>query len=147
MQTCNLVNNSDYNYFASTCSDPGTVINAEFNWWGTADAAEIEETIYHRVDYASSPTVDFVPFAEDPFRCDCTGFCDVNLDGAINPVDVVFIVNYVYKNIDSLEPISTCSKDNGDWNCDGETNPVDVVSFVNFVYKSQGDGPCSPCAE
>jgi hypothetical protein len=32
--------------------------------------------------------------------CDCTWHGDLNADMAINPVDVVYIVNYVYKGID-----------------------------------------------
>jgi len=79
-------------------------------------------------------------------HCDCTNFCDLNLDGTINPVDAVYIVNYAYKNQDSREQIPACSRTNGDWNCDGCINPVDVVWYVNYVYRSLGDGPCDPCS-
>jgi len=77
--------------------------------------------------------------------CDCTDHCDLNLDGGINPVDVVFIVNYVYRGIDMREEIASCPGRNGDWNCDGAINPVDVVLYVNYVYLGIGDGPCDPC--
>ena len=79
------------------------------------------------------------------FPCDCGGFCDVDLNGQINPVDVVFMVNYVYKNQDARQQIPTCPGDNGDWDCGGTINPVDVVYYVNYVYKGQGSGPCDPC--
>jgi len=80
------------------------------------------------------------------FTCDCTGFGDVNSDGQINPVDVVYMVNFVYKNQDARQQIPTCTGDNGDWDCSGGINPVDVVFYVNYVYKNQGTGPCDPCA-
>ena len=62
---------------------------------------------------------------------------DVNADGATNPLDVVFLVNFVYKGHDSVSPIEAF----GDCNCDGQVNPVDVVMLVNYVYKS-GAVPC-----
>jgi len=80
------------------------------------------------------------------YECDCAGHCDLNLDGTINPVDVVLLVGFVYKCLDSrLQLLSFCPGENGDWNCDGLVNPVDVVYYVNFVYKSSGDEPDDPC--
>ena len=78
--------------------------------------------------------------------CECAVFCDLDLDLDINPVDVTFIVAYVYKQQDLREPLPDCYRENGDWNCDGEVNPVDVVFYVNFVYKNIGAGPDDPCA-
>jgi len=54
---------------------------------------------------------------------------DVNCDGTINPVDVVFLVNYVYLGWNWL-----CNVSLGDVNCDQNVNPVDVVFLVNYVY-------------
>jgi len=146
VHTCDILNNAQYAFYASSCSDPGTVIDAENNWWGVADSAAIEARIYHRVDYATSPWVDYVPFAIGPFHCACPDFCDLNRDGALNPADVVIIVNWVYKSIDARQQIPTCTPTNGDWNCDELVNPTDVVFYVNYIYKSLGPGPCDPCA-
>jgi len=78
--------------------------------------------------------------------CDCTGQGDLNNDEAINPVDVVLMVNYVYRSLDSREPLATtCAVGNGDWDCSGDINPVDVVYYTNFVYKATGANPCDPC--
>jgi hypothetical protein len=146
VQGCNIIDNSGYAFYASSCSDPGTVIAAENNWWGYADSTAIEAIVYHHADYYSSPTVDFIPFASSAFRCACPGFCDLDGNGTLNPVDVVYIVNYVYKFMDSRVSLpASCFSENGDWNCDREINPVDVVYYVNFVYKSQGAGPCDAC--
>jgi len=82
--------------------------------------------------------------------CDCGLFCDANRDGAINPADVVLMVNHVYKSAAPPLSIPMCFRGeravNGDWNCDGNVNPVDVVRYVNFVYKGSTVAPCNPCA-
>ncbi len=79
--------------------------------------------------------------------CDCGNWGDVTCDGAINPVDVVFMVNYVYKNWQLLCAPPNCPRTAGDVNCDDNVNPVDVVYYVNFVYKNWGafcSDPCTP---
>jgi parallel beta-helix repeat protein len=49
-----------YNLAAVTYYQPGTnTINAVSNWWGTTDPARIEQTIYHDVDNAGSPHVNY----------------------------------------------------------------------------------------
>ncbi|MHC4064527.1 MAG: dockerin type I domain-containing protein [Planctomycetota bacterium] len=54
-------------YLLYTQSGPGLVIDAEMNWWGTDDAAVIEDLIYHfQDDEPQSPYVDFVPFRTAP---------------------------------------------------------------------------------
>ena len=103
---------------------------------------------------------DNCPFAYNPLQenndgdgmgnacdpCDCTGMCDLNLDAAINPLDVVTIVNLVYKSVDQRQPLPTvCPRENGDWNGDGQVNPIDVVAYVNKVYKETGPSPYNPC--
>jgi len=54
--------------------------------------------------------------------CDCSG--------EVNPVDLVFLVNFVYKGW-----TLGCVLELGDVNCDGTINPVDVVFLINLVYK------------
>lgn len=80
-------------------------------------------------------------------NCDCGGFCDLNFDGSINPLDVAFLVNFVYKQLDSRSSLSRiCPYDNGDWDCSGGVTPLDVAYFVSYVYKQVGAGPENPCA-
>jgi parallel beta-helix repeat protein len=78
------------------------------------------------------------------WQCDCADYCDLNLDGSIDPLDVSLIVNYVYLAQDARQQIPSCPKDNGDWNCDDSVDPLDVSFYVNFVYKAWGE-PCDPC--
>jgi len=62
---------------------------------------------------------------------------DVNCDGSINPLDVVFLVNYVYMGWDML-----CLLERGDLTCEGQVNPIDVTHLVNFVYNGWPIPPC-----
>ena len=73
----------------------------------------------------------------DPFEFTLNSYMpgDIFTDWEINPVDVVYFVNYVYKAMDPPPdpPIK------GDVNCDGAlSNPLDVVVLVNYVYKGIG---------
>ena len=74
---------------------------------------------------------------------DCGVWGDVNGDDLVNPVDVVYMVNHVYKNQDARTQPPNCPYEAGDVNCDAQVNPVDVVYFVNYVYKNQ-DAFCDP---
>jgi hypothetical protein len=123
------------------------VLDAENNWWGVTDSASIEVIIYHNNDYASAPVVDFMPFAMERFNCDCPGFCDLNLDNSLDPVDVSYIVNYVYLSRDARAPLFGCPLENGDWDGNGDVSPLDVTYYINYVYLGFGTGPGNPCAE
>ena len=76
--------------------------------------------------------------------CNCGVWGDVTGDGQINPMDVVYMVNFVYKQQDARIPPPNCPYAGGDVNCDTKVNPVDVVHFVNLVYKNQ-NAFCVPC--
>jgi len=58
---------------------------------------------------------------------------DLSLDGAVNPVDVVLMVDYVYLTQGSPPVLNTA-----DVNGDCKINPVDVVFLVRYVYLSSG---------
>jgi len=79
-----------------------------------------------------------------PF-CDCTVWGDVDGNDYINPVDVVFMVNYVYMNNDMRVQHENCPLEAGDVNCDGSVDPVDIVLYVDYVYNGRDrfcDDPC-----
>ncbi len=81
-------------------------------------------------------------------ECECIGFCDLTGDLIIDPLDVSYIVNFVYKQQDARAQLSDyCPVGNGDWDQDGEINPVDVTYYVNYVFKQIGDAPGDPCGE
>ncbi len=58
---------------------------------------------------------------------------DINCDTEVSPLDVVELVNYVFRD----DPTIAMS-DAMDVNADCTVNPMDVVFMVNFVYKELG---------
>jgi len=77
-------------------------------------------------NYISVPSVQFM----------CA---DANSDGTVNILDIVFIINYKYK--DGPEPVylESCEV-----NGDGKINILDVVYILNYKYK---EGPPPECPE
>ncbi|MBU0958702.1 MAG: hypothetical protein KKB31_02025, partial [Nanoarchaeota archaeon] len=90
----------------------------------------------------SNNNYDAFGIAKANFTCG-----DINNDGTINPVDVVFIINKVYMD-NELEGFV---EEAADINDDGAVNPVDVVFMINQVYlgnsfESLGiECPCGVC--
>ena len=82
----------------------------------------------------------------DACECVCGVWGDVTADEEINPLDVVVIVNFVYKNQDARQQPPSCPYEAGDVNCDHSVTPVDAVLYVNYVYKNIVPWPCEdPC--
>jgi hypothetical protein len=63
---------------------------------------------------------------------------DPNGDGIIDPADVVYLINYLFKDGFAPEPFIA-----GDANCDGEVDPADVVYLINYLFRN-GPPPCEP---
>jgi hypothetical protein len=62
---------------------------------------------------------------------------DANADGKFTSADIIYLVNYVFKN--GPPPIIP---GHGDTNCNGSVTSADVIRMVNFIFKS-GISPCS----
>jgi len=62
---------------------------------------------------------------------------DVDFNNNINILDVVFLINNIYKNGDDPQIIESADTDNS-----GYINILDVVFLINFIYK---DGPDPIC--
>jgi hypothetical protein len=67
---------------------------------------------------------------------------DVNADGVITSADVIWLVNYVFKDGPSPYPIPAT----GDVRCSGNVTSADIVYLVNYVFRS-GPAPCDVEAE
>jgi len=79
--------------------------------------------------------------------CDCGMWGDVTGDGQLGPLDVAYMANLVYRNLDALVQPPSCPKAAGDANCDDATTPLDMVLYVNLVYRGNAAGWCdNPCA-
>jgi len=55
---------------------------------------------------------------------------DPNYDGKTDIVDVVYLVNYLFRS-----GPGPCVQNSGDASCDGEVNVVDVVYLIGYLFK------------
>jgi hypothetical protein len=81
-----------------------------------------------RHDLRHSACFDSLP----SFQCG-----DVNKDGVINSADVVYLINYLFKDGPAPVPLEA-----GDVNLDEIINSADVVYLINYLFKG-GPAPCS----
>jgi nitrous oxidase accessory protein len=75
-----------------------------------------------------------------PLMSPWTPLCgDCNGDGVINSADVVYLINYLFKDGPAPVPLEA-----GDCNADGVINSADVVYLINYLFKG-GPGPGLNC--
>ena len=58
-----------------------------------------------------------------------TGSGDISLDGSLDVIDIVIIIDYIIEEL----PMSDCELDVSDMNSDGSINVIDVVSIVYIL--------------
>jgi len=103
--------------------DPGELELGEYNGQVTIEC-----------DDPDTPTWD-IPVTMtviEPYICG-----DLNDDGVVNLLDIVFLINYKYKEGVVPDPMESA-----DVNGDGSVNILDIVYLINFKYK---DGPAPDC--
>jgi hypothetical protein len=71
---------------------------------------------------------------------DLENYGDVNGDGKIDPGDVVYLINYLFREGPSPQPPAA-----GDANGDCEVNAGDVVYLISYLFKG-GPAPQAGCA-
>ena len=126
----NIYNNSEY----GVMNDDSTVlIDAQSNWWGDEsgpfDPVDNPDGLGDRV----SEWVDYTPWllALAPYTCG-----DANTDSSVGVVDVVFLINYLFKGGPPPDPLDT-----GNVNCDEGISLADIVFLINYLFY-QGPLPC-----
>jgi hypothetical protein len=78
--------------------------------------------------------------------CDCGPvWGDVTGDSLINPLDVIVMVNAVYKGVDAIQQPPACPRPAGDADCDGAHTPADVIIYVMKVYHGHDQFCPKPC--
>jgi hypothetical protein len=66
---------------------------------------------------------------------------DCSENGLIDPGDVIFLMNYLFRHGTSPEPLCR-----GDGNCNHDVDVGDVVLLINYLYKG-GVPPCFECCQ
>jgi hypothetical protein len=69
-----------------------------------------------------------------------TIYGDANASGTVEAGDVVYLINYLYRN--GPDPLPWWFY--GDANCDKIVDAADVVYVINYLFRN-GTEPCSPC--
>ncbi|MGB2803709.1 MAG: M20/M25/M40 family metallo-hydrolase [Candidatus Zixiibacteriota bacterium] len=118
----------DYNYPAILGIEDFDDFNAYYH--STGDRVSEFDTSYY-VDFTKAAVAGIAILA-DPFILG-----DVNEDLIIDVGDVVYLINYLYKNGPAPDPVEA-----GDVNCDDIVNVGDVVYLVSYLYKG---GPPPGC--
>jgi aminopeptidase N len=67
---------------------------------------------------------------------DTTAPCDIVYDGVLNLVDIMYLIDYIFKS-GPEPPLLKCA----DVNCENEVTVSDVVYLINYVLKN-GPPPC-----
>ena len=62
---------------------------------------------------------------------------DCNTSGAVEPSDVVYLINYFFRNGQPPRPYEA-----GDCNCDGVVSPGDVVCLLNYLFRGWPPPSC-----
>jgi hypothetical protein len=78
---------------------------------------------------------DGIGDACDPDTPECLPGCPKNFPG-INILDIIYIINYKYKEGPAPTPYEIC---NGDANCDCTVNILDIVFLINYKYNGIGE--------
>ena len=111
------------------------------------DCIDTDQDGYGNPDIATNTCPDDnCPYTYNPDQADANGngigdvcefVCgDANGDGRINLVDVVHIINYVFRGGTPPDPLES-----GNANCDDEVNIADAVYTIGYIF-SGGTAPC-----
>jgi uncharacterized protein (TIGR02145 family) len=73
------------------------------------------------------------------FAVDCG---DVNNDGSVNILDIVYLIDYKYKGAPAPD-----QQESADVNSDGMVNILDIVYLINYKYKASAAPDCGTLAD
>lgn len=115
----------------------GSSFGEAFLWWCQNNMescyGEFSRCWFYGMTLLGDPTLRLSRFLSNP-----TG--DVNQDGAIDLADVVFLINYLFKEGSVPDPLRL-----GDPSADCSVDVSDVIYLINYLYKN-GPEPGVGCA-
>jgi hypothetical protein len=128
---------------AQICLD-GIPVYADANGNGMISLKEAYDYALTKDSAPENPQIAQMPTgqADGAWLGGCEGASvlrgDANGDGAVDPADVVYLINYLFKEGPVPDPLEA-----GDVNCDDVVDPADVVYLINYLFQG-GPPPCSP---
>lgn len=125
---------------SSPCIDAGETPDWPANYHPSGGERDIDrETRVYDVPWVTFPGRGPVDIGADEARYEIA--CgDCNCDGAVDVADVVYLINYLFKN--GPEPLPFLCV--GDANGDGIVQVGDVVYLINYLFKG-GETPLGCC--
>jgi hypothetical protein len=114
-----------------------TVEGIAENAYTVPDTMALDDTTYYWQVEAVDQADNHSGYQERPFQFTIFVAGDANGDGVIDPGDVVYLINYLFRDGPIPEPVQA-----GDANSDGEVEPGDVVYLLNYLFRN---GPPPEC--
>jgi len=115
----------------------GLSFGEAFLWW-CINNMESCYSPYSRVWFYGLTLLGDPTLRLSRFMSDHTG--DANSDGVIDPADVVFMINYLFKGGDAPDPLRL-----GDATADCVVDAADVIYLINYLFRN-GPAPGIGCA-
>lgn len=123
---CSTDNGSNWTEIKSSFPDYGNY------YWGSLPSATSKNCLVKISDRVTGTKTDIT---DRTFTI--LGRGDANADGLIGVGDLIFLINYLYKDGASPNPLEL-----GDVTCDNDIRIEDVIYMVNYLFKG---GPRWPC--
>ena len=127
--------NGEVKSFARSSTEGGYVISGLFPGAYTVSASKV---MYHDGSYPNPVEVMIGKAGGVNINLPAVRIGDATADGSIDVGDVIYLINYLYVNGPTPDPLMT-----GDLNCDGRSEIGDVIYLINYLFK-QGPSPCNP---
>ncbi len=120
-----------YDYYYDD-GEEHTFTDGDYPELPTAEVGDVFECIAGVVSYSYSE-FKISPRDFNDFSCsveECTPTGDVNIDGIVNVLDIVMVVNHIVDISSITDSDALC---NADYNSDGIINVLDIISIVNII--------------
>ncbi len=123
----------------SNFTSPITIAAIDTTFYILPDSLVLQDTTYYWRVKAFEISGDSSAYSKSfSFRVRSFIVGDVTGDKKISPADLVYLINYLFKQGPAPTP-----SESGDVSCDTNISPADLIFLINFLFKS---GPQSNCA-